>query len=363
MKTRFFVTVLLVFILSMSVNLPATRAAGINPIDLGTLGGNWSTGVKISETGILIGYSATATNETHGFLWSEGMMVDLGTLGGSFSQPLDINNGSQIVGVSLTSEGHEHAFLWESGTMMDLGTLGGSYAYANDINTSGDIAGCGTIAGDQYWHAIYWKNKELVDLGALFGGDSCASSINNRGQILGYFVTESGDEHSFLYENGIVQDLGTFEGAVLTDLTESGKVLGKTFNSNGDVMGTIWDGKQFIDMGRIDGAVDMVLLGMNTRDQVVGYYLDEQWSEHYFVWQKAVYQYVDFIIIGINNNGTILGSNRNNREGLLWNKQSIDYFSGIEGNTIYPSYISNNGSITGQCVVNTDYPHACLWTN
>jgi probable HAF family extracellular repeat protein len=57
-------------------------------------------------------------------------MTDLGTLGGSYSFPSDINDRGQIVGYSTTASDEIHGFVWQNSTMMDMGTLGGTYSSA-----------------------------------------------------------------------------------------------------------------------------------------------------------------------------------------------------------------------------------------
>ena len=39
-------------------------------MDLGTLGGRWSTASEISDSGIIVGYSETASGEVHAVMWA-----------------------------------------------------------------------------------------------------------------------------------------------------------------------------------------------------------------------------------------------------------------------------------------------------
>ena len=50
-------------------------------------------------------------------------LIDLGTLGGTFSYGYDINNSGHITGISETLNGEGHAFLYDGTTMHDLGAL------------------------------------------------------------------------------------------------------------------------------------------------------------------------------------------------------------------------------------------------
>ena len=101
--------------------------------DLGTLGGDNSVPIWITNTGDVIGYSDTAQFTTHAFRWSKGVMQDLGTLGDVGSLGLGGNDAGAAVGQTFYNL--NHAFLWRDGTITDLGTLvgPGGYGWAQQI--------------------------------------------------------------------------------------------------------------------------------------------------------------------------------------------------------------------------------------
>jgi probable HAF family extracellular repeat protein len=70
--------------------------------------------------------------------------LDLGTLGGDETRAYDAN-GSRIVGASQTADGTVHAFKYEAGAMTDLGTLGGSTSWAFAINAAGAVVGSANV--------------------------------------------------------------------------------------------------------------------------------------------------------------------------------------------------------------------------
>jgi probable HAF family extracellular repeat protein len=91
-----------------------TQESDYTIIDLG-LGAAYD----LNDRGQVVGYSTTASGETHAFLWKDGVMIDLGTLGGTCSNAYAINRSGQIVGSSTTDSGESHAVLWEEEEPLD----------------------------------------------------------------------------------------------------------------------------------------------------------------------------------------------------------------------------------------------------
>jgi probable HAF family extracellular repeat protein len=196
---------------SNSVGFPMFHAAfwenaAAVPLDLGTLGGDFSAAGAVSNKNQVVGGSATASGDEHAFLWTPGgtdgvlsnlQMKDLGTLGGTFSRAAAVNVRGDVVGVSTTSSGFLHAFLWTPGgshgipsnpQMKDLGTLGGDSSEANAINREGEVGGSSAIAGNVVLHSFLWENGIFTDLGTPVvsdGGFSQVHAINKKGQIVG----------------------------------------------------------------------------------------------------------------------------------------------------------------------------------
>src|SRR5437588_514051 len=57
-------------------------------------------------------------------------------------------------------------------TVTDLGTLGGSTSRAGAINQSGQVIGDAMLPGDAVTHAFLWENGVMRDLGTLGGSVS-----------------------------------------------------------------------------------------------------------------------------------------------------------------------------------------------
>jgi probable HAF family extracellular repeat protein len=86
---------------------------------------------------------------TSGFYWKRYLgLITLQTLGGSIGAGLDINLAGAIVGWSSTASEQTHAALWSNYTSVpqDLGNLpGGTISYAYGINSSGQVVGFSAV--------------------------------------------------------------------------------------------------------------------------------------------------------------------------------------------------------------------------
>ena len=79
--------------------------------------------------------SVARTVRAAGGYFVSDAILDLGTLGGTYSAGIYINNSGQVTGQSDTSTGQTHVFLWSNGRMTDLPTLGGPWAGRSCLRT------------------------------------------------------------------------------------------------------------------------------------------------------------------------------------------------------------------------------------
>jgi probable HAF family extracellular repeat protein len=237
--------------------------------DLGTLGGpdSFVNAPIKNESGEIAGFTETSTPDPLGeafclgftffgfqdgvtcvgFLWQNGVMAPLPPLaGGNNSQAWSVNNRGQVVG--FAENGNQdatctppqvlqfEAVIWgpKKGQIQQLPPLSGdSDGVGADINDNGEVTGCSgicaNVGGASCLHAVVWKNgapTNIVGLGTLNTG----TAINNQGQVLGEsLLPDNITFHSFLWQKGVITDLGTLPGHPLTfpgGINNKGQIVG-----------------------------------------------------------------------------------------------------------------------------------------
>ena len=191
-----------------------TNATGM--IDIGTLGGAYAQTNAINDAGWVTGTSEVADSfvpgTTHAFIYqplsqierNTKEMRDLGTLGGNISSGTSINSSNHVVGYSTVSptDDRVHAFFHDGKSMIDLGSLAsegiGEDSSALAMNNNDQVVGVSyspTVIRDQFNQAAFvWTNdpkpeNRLINLNALIGTEAkslwlfSAVAINDRGQI------------------------------------------------------------------------------------------------------------------------------------------------------------------------------------
>src|SRR5215472_299273 len=124
----------------------------------------------------------------------------------------------------------------------------------------------------------------MTNLGALGGIESLAWAINNRSQVAGEFTfvdpSGSGISHAFLWEDGVMQDLGTVpgdQGSIAYAIDDQGRVVGGSGSGFIDAFGTahafLWQNGSITDLNTAipanAGLQLIVAFGINARGQIV----------------------------------------------------------------------------------------------
>jgi len=214
---------------------------------------------------------------------------------------------------------------------IDLGTLDGRIsAEATALNDNGQIVGWSeSWQTSQPAHAFLWENGVMIDLGTLGGAYSRPTDINNAGQIVGQSTTAEGRWHPFLWSDGVMTDL--HPGAPNFNPYPSPRV-----NNSGQV---IWSGYPV-------GVSD-------TRDR-----------PHPFLWSNGVL--TDLLgragsALGINDRGQVVGGSTFDRVAYVWDNGTLQFLPSL-GGTARANGINNRGQIVGSSqTASPTIGHAVMW--
>ena len=282
--------------------------------DIGTLGGSYTFGNGINNSGQITGASSLPGDQVdHAFLYSKGVMTDLGGFGGNSSGQA-INDSGQIIGQFYASFNQtSHSFLYSNGIATDIGpifgaaintfgvvtgTAGSSYAsgqaitYKNGVVTYLGVYGNGAGINDSgqlllgtynptnlgpVAHVFLYSQGVLTDLGTLGGEFSRGMAINNAGQVVGGSATSGYDrEHAFLYRNGVLTDLGTLPGgtnSLAFAINHAGQITGRSDTALEPNHAFLYSNGVMTDLNAdIDPALGILLLegtGINDAGQII----------------------------------------------------------------------------------------------
>jgi probable HAF family extracellular repeat protein len=349
-------------------------------------------------------------------------LIDIGTLGGPASYYSADGVGSQILdnrgivaGYGDTSEQDPYApncwdpdcyigraFRWQNGIATDLGTLAGGYNSAvSGINARGWIAGFSQngvidpVTNFPAAHAVLWKNRTAMDLGTLgVGYQSNAVYVNDGGQVVGFSTINTTPDpfsflgtsiHTFLWQNGVMQDIGTLggpdAGPGLGGINQrSGLVVGASYINSipNPTTGTptqdpfLWKNGTMIDLGTLGGTIGGATLA-NNKGQVIGQSnLAGDLISHPFFWDNGVL--TDLGTLGgdqgtanwINDAGAVVGrADRPGSQlfGAFLSKHGVMKDLGTVGSDPCSNAraINSHGQIVGSSS-DCSYPlHAFLW--
>jgi probable HAF family extracellular repeat protein len=296
--------------------------------DLGTLpGGASSFAYAVNNRGLIVGSSQigsidplTGLPELRGALWREGRAIDLGTLGGSASGANAINDRGQVVGAALTGTPDPFAMIPQA-TCAILQTTGACSGYTFAYNALFSNATTET-------HAFLWEDGVMLDLGTLGGPDSTALINNDHGQVAGWSYTSfvanpstgvpTVDPFIWSPEEGKMVDLGGLGGTFGAPffMNNRGQVVGVS-NLAGDLITEpfLWSESEGMkDLGTLGGTLghpDWI----NDEGEVVGFsQLAGDQVGHAFLWRRGVM--IDLGTLGtdssseagsINSQGQIVG--------------------------------------------------------
>ena len=259
----YILTIVLLFV--VEINSQITERYRI--IDLGTFGvESYATG--INNKGHVVGYSRTSgSNIWRGFIWKGDSLIDLGDLGNDYTWASAINDSDEVTGHSVTVLEEEiRAFRWKNGTMTNLGSVGGNASYGYAINNSGAIVGESIISDSSIFSAFLW-NGGMVNLGIDSVYRSAATGINNSGKIIGWNDALPANVEGWLLD-GVIINLGHLGGSITwpRDINDDAAIVGASRTSNNEVHAFLWENGVMTDLGGVSSGASSI----NSSGEIVG---------------------------------------------------------------------------------------------
>jgi probable HAF family extracellular repeat protein len=180
-----------------------------------------------------------------------------------------INDRGQVVVRKNVAPGD--TVVWENGATTDLGALPGFVA--NAINAKDQILGQAVTATGKI-RAFLWDSGMLRDLGSLDGGQSFPRAINDSGQVIGqssFASTATGNQvRAFLWQDGVMRNLGTLgTDSMPRALNDLGHIVGWSETTTGN-HAFVWENGHMSDLGTLSGCLSTAAVDINDHDQIVG---------------------------------------------------------------------------------------------
>jgi len=236
------------------------------------------------------------------------------------------------------------------------------------------------------------------------GSDKYLVAINNEGQATGSIFSNN---NIFIYENGIITELGSIGGMQPNDINDSGQIVGYYYFDADNNGAFIWDNGTFVDLGSFSGE-PAIAYAINNNAQIAvsgnGAFLYDYENE--VITPLDMLGGTTVLALGINNHGHVVGftnaggaylyENGNMRligtfpnrtrpnttrdindfgqvvgfydngsayVPFLWENEITTYLPSIYERDTRPHAINNSGQIVGKGNVESGEARGLLWEN
>lgn len=260
-------------------------------------------GLGLNELGEVVGarwQCGSSWTDDAAFLWTaeSGLVVLDMPAGTRESQAFDINDAGKIAGsFDVANDGFSVlAFFRDGDQFIVLPPPAGTFSQASAITNEAVVAGT-TADGTSFFKGFIWENDVMTLILPTFGPRSVVKDMNERGQVVGWMGTSvSIDAHGYVWEDGIVTDLGIVPGGStgqVTAINNLGHVIivGRVQGTAGTVSRSfLWNDGEFTDLGVLPGFDITVGWDINDFDQVVGICskISNPNDRAPFIWQQGI---------------------------------------------------------------------------
>lgn len=262
-------------------------------------------------------------------------------------------------------------------SVIDLGTLGGSYSRAYAISDSGFIVGVSSLASGEQ-HPFLYQNGVMTDLG-LLPGLPPNSGENHHTRTASSEFGINGLQGSNVVNNNSREKIGLrplgSEPSSANGVNNLGQVVGNSIlQDNQESHGFLYQNGTMMDIGTISGNVS-VATGINDSGYVVGYSDIAPISspKHAFRYRNGIMAdlgtigYIYSFAYGINKAGDVVGgstrADSTNTSFLYQNDTMIDIGRLPGGLQSEAHAINNFGHVVGYSNLPISGQHAYIYRN
>jgi probable HAF family extracellular repeat protein len=264
-------------------------------------------------------------------------------------------------------------------TITDLGSLSNTqFANATSINDPGQIVGKSAN------HAFLWENGVMSDLGTLGGNLSAANAINDGGQVVGESTTASGEMHGFLWEHGAMKDLGNpGETSSAYGINNRGEIVGASFGKNVRGGAVLWKngGRQSLgDLG--PSGSGSTAMAINDQGEIAGvssgFASNSGGVVRAVIWHRGVIQDIGTLggrhstAYALNTRREVVGwagIGDQSTNAFLWQDGMMRDLGTLPGSLIKPGSgslaiaVNGRGQVVGSSLDSTGESRAVIWEN
>jgi probable HAF family extracellular repeat protein len=181
----------------------------------------------------------------------------------------------------------------------------------------------------------------VIDLGTLGGSEAVPMALNDNGQVVGYSTTADGQQHAFLWTNGVMRDLDlTFPSSAAHVITNAGLVGGVGYTTDGYPLAHVfvWNSGTVTDFGPVWGRDEhLTIVGINgPGDFAVRSNATESGTQRSAIWQGGV----KLNVSGLRPLSDVAGANAMNSHGQTVGLSRMGDFGGDE---VFHPFIWENG--------------------
>jgi hypothetical protein len=234
---------------------------------------------------------------------------------------------------------------------------GASTSIVFDENSAGLIVG-DTQFSELEGFTLKGNNYQLLEIPSLANE---IAGINTSGEMVGAYADNSGIQHGFLYNNGVVTNIDDPNAAIgqttAVDINDGGEIVGFYADASGVTHGfyTLDSGVTFNDVD-FPGAIFTEAVGINTSGAIVGQWQDVSNNLHGFLFSAGTYRSLDCpggtatTALGINDSQEISGHFQDANmvyHGFIYSRGEFAQVDVAGATGTQLARIKNSGLITG----------------